>query len=312
VPIRGLGCALVAAFAACSTTAPSRPPPSPTAAATAGAPATAVADTSVGPHRAFRLAGFARPESVLYDEFHDRYLVSNSNGIQPGYISAVDPDGTLTAARFIDGDGGGVALRDPHGMAILDGRLYVADVAAVRTFYVDSGRPAGDIEILGATFLNDVTADRMSGRVYVSDTAVLRAADGSYSPNGNDAIYVIEKGVVRPLVRDRALGNPNGLAMDGAGTLLVTNGAGRIYRLGTDGAIGESFAGPGKSLDGLVTAGERLFVSDRDSNAVWERRAGRFAVVGHIDKPADIGWDGKRHRLLVPSIAAGAVEAWDL
>ena len=216
------------------------------------------------------------------------------------------PSGARLAARFIDGDRLGVSLRDPHGSAILDGRLYVADLATVRIFYLDDGRPAGDIEIPTATFLNDVVADRVGGRVYVSDSAVLRAADGSLTPNGNDAVYVLDKGVARPFARGRALANPNGLALDGTGALWVADGNGRLYRLAADGGVHDVARGPGTSLDGLVAIGERLLVSDWGTRAVWERGGdGRFTVVvGNVETPADIGWDGKRHRLLIPCIAA--------
>ena len=314
--LRALGCALVAAVAACSTTAAPRSAVRGEAHGSTGA-RTATAPGAGGngsAHRAWRREGFARPESVLYDEFHDRYLVSNSNGAQPGYISSVDPSGALLAARFIDGDRPGVSLRDPHGSAILDGRLYVADLATVRIFYLDDGRPVGDIEIPTATLLNDVVADRVGGRVYVSDSAVLRAADGSLTPNGNDAVYVLDKGVARPFARGRALANPNGLALDSAGALWVADGNGRLYRLAADGGMHDIARGPGKSLDGLVAIGERLLVSDWGTRAVWERGGdGRFTVVvGNVETPADIGWDGKRHRLLIPCIAPGALEAWDL
>jgi DNA-binding beta-propeller fold protein YncE len=264
--------------------------------------------------RAFHLDGFAQPASVVYDEARDRYLVANLNGAQPGFVSVVDPTGRMVAARWIEGERKGVTLRDPHGMGILDGILYVADVAAVRTFYVADGTPAGDIEIMSATFLDDVAVDSVTGRVYVSDTAMLPAADGSRQPNGGDAIYVIEKRVVRPLAQGRALGNPGGLAPDGAGGLWVLSGDGRVYRLDADGAMHDAARGPGKSLDGIVLVGSRMFVSDSGAGAIWERApdGGWSALIRGVTTPADLGYDTRRRRLLVPSLAAGALEGWDL
>lgn len=310
---RALG-ALVLAAAACSSAPPSRPGPAsarhPTVQDTA-APATAGAPHE--PHRAFRAAGFAAPESVIYDEFHDRYLVASSNGVAPGFVSVVDPNGVVVTPRFIEGERGAVTLGDPHGMAILDGRLFVADVAALRMFYLDSGRPAGDVELPNATFLDDVVADRATGRVYLADGALRRAADGSEVPNGNDAIYVIEKGAVRPLVRGRALGNPRALALDGGDTLLVADNEGRLYRVGADGGFFDIVRGPWKSLSGLIAAGDRVFTADGDGNRVWQRSGdGDFVAIGSIRTPSDLGWDAKRHRLLVPSRAGNALEAWDL
>jgi len=317
MPLRALG-ALVLVAAACSTAPPSRSGPAsarhPAAAGTTGRSTTSgSAAATPGPHRAFRVAGFAAPESALYDEFHDRYLVASSNGVAPGFVSVVDPNGVVVTPRFIEGERGAVTLGDPHGMAILDGRLYVADVAALRMFYLDSGRPAGDIELPSATFLDDVVADRATGRVYLADGALRRAADGSDVPNGNDAVYVIEKGAIRPLVRGRALGNPRALALDGGDTLFVGDAEGRVYRLGADGAFSDIVRGPWKSLSGLIAVGDRLFAADRDGDTVWQRRGdGDFVVLGSIRAPSDLGWDGKRRRLLVPSRAGNALEAWDL
>ena len=289
----------------------SEPRPSPRMARTPEVAAEPVAASLA--HRAFVVGGFQRPESVLYDEFRDRYLVSNINGALPGFISVVAPDGHVVTPRAIEGDRGGVTLRDPHGMGILDGTLYVADVATVRTFYLADGASAGDIEIQSATMLNDIAVDRVTGRVFVSDTAMLPAADGSYRPQGGGAVYVIEKRQLRVLAEGPELHNPNGLAADGAGGVWVVDGQGRVYRLDASGAMHDVARGPGLSLDGIALLGERMFVSDWDSGTVWERvDAGWRAVIRGVVTPADIGLDNKRHRILVPSIRAGALEAWDL
>jgi DNA-binding beta-propeller fold protein YncE len=300
----GLVCGSILAVASCARPSASRP----------RAETVAAEHSASSARRAFHLDGFAGPESVLYDAFHDRYLVSNINGAQAGFISVVDPGGQLISARWIDGDHGGITLRDPHGMGILDGILYVADVATVRTFYLNDGTSAGDIEIVTASFLNDVAVDAVTGRVFVSDCAMMPAADGSYTPNGSDAVYVIEKRVARPLAKGRELHNPNGLAADGAGGVWVVDGDGRLYRLDAEGAMHDIENGPGKSLDGIVLFGSRMFVSDWDSSAVYERLPdGRWsAVIRDVTTPADIGLDPRRKRLLVPSIRPGAVEAWDL
>jgi len=186
-------------------------------------------------------------------------------------------------------------------------------VATVHTFYVgDSWGSAGDIEIMSATSLDDVAVDRVTGRVFVSDKAMLPAADGSYRTNGGGAVYVIEKRQVRVLASGAELHNPNGLAADGAGGVWVVDGAGRVYRLDTAGAMQDVARGPGLSLDGVALFGERMFVSDWDSGTIWERVNGRWLAVVHgVVTPADIGLDTKRHRILVPSFGAGTLEGWN-
>src|SRR5687767_8731714 len=78
----------------------------------------AAADSAVVPAAAtsdsMSIEGFATPESVLYDQAGDVYLVSNING-QPldkddnGFISRIAPDGSATI-KWIDGAAENVAL----------------------------------------------------------------------------------------------------------------------------------------------------------------------------------------------------------
>src|SRR5688500_12348840 len=81
-------------------------------------------------------AGFATPESVLYDADADLYLVSNING-KPldvddnGYISKVSPDGKIADGKWIDGAKDNVKLDAPKGMAITGGVLYDSDITGV-------------------------------------------------------------------------------------------------------------------------------------------------------------------------------------
>ena len=95
------------------------------------------------------------------------------------------------------------------------------------------------------------------------DPGVLRAADGSGSPNGGDAVYVIEKRQARALAQGRELHNPSGLAADGAGGVWVTDGDGRVYRLDANGSIEDVTRGPGGALDGIALLGGRMFVTER-------------------------------------------------
>src|SRR5688500_9405673 len=96
------------------------PPPAPAAATPSPTPAAQVSPTpgpaptaqtepapATTPKPAVRFTGaFATPESVLYDEAGDRYLVSNVNG-KPfeadgnGYIAVLAPDGSVTNPKWI-------------------------------------------------------------------------------------------------------------------------------------------------------------------------------------------------------------------
>ncbi len=152
---------------------------------------------SPAPTPAVKYTGFQTPESVLYDEGADRYLVSNINGNTTtvdnnGFISVLSPDGQVTSLKWIEGGKNKVKLDGPKGMAIAKGVLYVADITQVRMFDAKTGAPKGDVKIAGSTFLNDIAAGP-DGKVYASDSGLKVGASG-FEPTGTDAVYVIEGG----------------------------------------------------------------------------------------------------------------------
>jgi sugar lactone lactonase YvrE len=252
------------------------------------------------------LRGFKTPESVLWDPTADVYLVSNIDGSplakdDTGFISRVTPDGEVTL-RWIDGAKPEVELDAPKGMAIVGDTLWVADLTVVRTFDRTTGAPRGKaIALEGATFLNDVVADGAGG-VYVSDSGFKPGPEG-FAPSGTDAIWHIDAGnVAKKIASGEALGRPNGLAMDAQRLFVVTFGTGAFYRL-ADGAPADVLDPKAGSLDGLVRLDDGSFLASS-----WERKAvlrGPAAgpwvpVAENLESPADIGFDGKRRRLLVP------------
>ncbi|MBK9035216.1 MAG: SMP-30/gluconolactonase/LRE family protein [Myxococcales bacterium] len=251
------------------------------------------------------MEGLATPESVLYDAANDRYLVANINGgpadvDDNGFITVLSPDGKVVAAKWIDGAAADVTLSAPKGMAISGGKLWVADVSAVRTFDLATGKPLAEIKIDGADFLNDVAATA-DGGVVVSDTGV----DKTFTPTGNDAIYRIgADGKVTTVIKDKALGGPNGVHVTADGTIwVVTNGTGELYAIDPSGAKQPGEKLPKGSLDGLVALdGGDLLVSSWEGSAVFRGKPGGpwTAVAEGLKAPADIGWDSKRGWLLVP------------
>jgi hypothetical protein len=260
---------------------------------------------------------FATPESVFYDETNDRYLVSNVNG-KPweadgnGYISVLSPDGTVTTPKWIAGGVKKVKLDAPKGIAVVGNILYVADITVVRKFDTKDGAPKGEIAVAGAMFLNDVAASA-DGKIYVSDTGVKGGANG-LEPAGGDAVYVIEKDKVKPLAKLKDLGGPNGLlAMDG-GVLVVTFGSAELYKLDGDGKRKDITPIPEGMLDGIVAQGDNLLVSSWKGNAIYRGKLhGNFeVVVPNVKAPADIGFDKKRGRVLVPRFMEDVVEAYDV
>jgi len=261
---------------------------------------------------------FATPESVYWDEPNDRYLVSNING-KPldvdnnGYITELDPSGAVKTPKLVAGGVNNVTLNAPKGMAVSGGVLYVADISSVRTFDAKTFAPKAEIKIAGATFLNDVVAGP-DGKVYVSDSG-LKQGEKDFEPTNSDAVWVIEKGKARALAKSPDLGHPNGLLVDGKSVLVSTFGSGEIYRLDEKGKKSDAVKVSKGALDGLVALGEgTLLVSSWGGADVSKGKLGGTfeAVVTGVKAPADIGYDKKRGRVLVPRFLEDRVEVFEV
>lgn len=242
-----------------------------------------------------RDAGLSTPESVLYDADADRYLVSNINGSPAaadgnGFISRILPDGQVDQLKWIEGGAAGVSLDAPKGMALVANRLYVSDVHVVRVFDRRTGKALETIPIEGSGFLNDLTP-APGGGVYVSDSAT------------NTIFHIGPGGIVSTAVSSPELAQPNGLLSDERGLIAVSFGGKEAFALSAEGKL-ERFAElPAGGLDGLVRAKDgRYIVSSWEGEALYAI-AGDGIVTTLADRlraPADIGYDGRRDRLLVP------------
>jgi sugar lactone lactonase YvrE len=252
-----------------------------------------------------QVGGFATPESVLYDPRADVYLVSNINGSPTaaddnGFISRVAPDGRVLDLKWIDGARPEVRLNAPKGMAVVGDTLYVSDITAVRLFSRRTGEPRGAVVILGSTFVNDLAAGR-DGTVYITDTGVRP----DFTPSGTDAIYRLSEGQIGVVARSPDLNHPNGIAVLPDGTLVVVTfaPAGEVYTVGPDGTRRNVRRLPAGNLDGVeVLPGRALLVSSWGASAVFRVEPDGMVstVVSHVPSPADIGYDARRNRVLIP------------
>jgi len=309
-----------AVLAACASQPPpeAAPPPAaeipPAPVETSTAPPPEAEQPEVAPQLAtlaLRYEGLSTPESVIHDEAQDRYLVSNINGSplekdNNGFISELTPDGSVKNLRFIAGGQNKVTLNAPKGLLLVDGVLYVTDIDVVRRFDAQTGASKGDISVPGAHFLNDLAA-APDGRVFVSDSGSQMKGPGT--------VFVIDKaGKVKPFATGE-LGAPNGLRFRDSGLLVVTIGSNDLYELDASGKRTDLAKLPKGGLDGLVLLDDgTLLISSWEGNAVYRGTpSGSFeAVVSDVDGPADIGFDAKRRRILVPRFLGNAVEAYAL
>jgi sugar lactone lactonase YvrE len=328
----------IAAFFALASCLPANPPSSSAASAAASSSAGPTAKNSVaelapsasageaeapkaGPAPVVKYTdGFLKPESAVYDADGDRYLVSNINGVglvkdNNGFISVLSPDGQVTNLKWIEGGKNKVTLDGPKGLVISKGILYAADITVVRMFDLKTGASKGNIAVPGATSLNDIAA-APDGKIYVSDTGKKVGADGkTLEPNGNDAIYVINKGKAKALAKRTELGQPNGLVWTDKGLVAVTNDdSGEVYRLDEKAKRQDVTKVPAGQLDGLLSLGDSLLVTSWASNAIYRGKLGGTFDVAIPDQksPADIGYDTKRGRLLVPLLMENTVAVYEL
>ena len=261
--------------------------------------------------------GLATPESVLYDAQTDTYLVSNINGApldkdNNGFIAELAPDGKVVNARLIEGGKNKVTLNAPKGSALLGGVLYVADIDTVRMFDRTTGAPKGEVKLKGATFANDVAAGP-DGNIYVSDSGLSPKFEGT----GTDAIWVIKPGkapTAKALIKSKDLHGPNGLLVTKDAVHVACFGAAELQTYDLKGKkVGEFTKLPNGGLDGLVMVGDELLVTSWAAKTIYRGKLGGEFKEAFTDQeaPADLGFDTKRNRVLVPHFQAGTVEAWD-
>src|SRR4051794_4759480 len=165
--------------------------------ATVNSAATSSSDNKASLQKAWETdTVFTTVESTLYDPNGNVIYTSNIEGDASkkdgkGSIGKLKPDGTVINAKWSTG------LNAPKGMALLNGKLYVADVDELTEINQNDGKISKHYPVKGAGFLNDVATD--GSKVYVSDTKT-----------GN--VYVLDKGNVSTVAEGRE--NANGLACD--------------------------------------------------------------------------------------------------
>ena len=263
------------------------------------------------PPAASIITGLLGPESVLHDPEQDVYFISNINGglldvDGNGFISRVDPDTMAVDLHWIEGGKNGVQLDGPKGMAVAGNFLYVADVTAVRRFDRRTGAPEGGIELTGATLINDLTTD--GDAIYVSDSAATPGPGIQFVPTGPGAIWKISCGRPEKIAAGPALNQPNGLDFVDGHLWVVTFGGNELYRL-DEGRKVDVRKVPRGQLDGLIHLEDGTpVVSSWIGTAIYRRSGDAFSpLLTAVTTPADIGYDARRKRLLVPRSALNQV-----
>jgi hypothetical protein len=295
----------------------------PMPASTMSAPATSV----VVPPKNSPVAkweGMLAPQSVLFDEVRDRYLVANVNGTEKdfdndGFISELSPDGKVTKLKFIEGTPK-EPLNAPKGMTIVGNTLYVVDVNRVCMFDVASGKSKGIVQGKGVVFLSDITASP-DGRIFVSDSGLKDGTkDGEKA--GADTIWQVKGKTMTVYLKDAELARPNGLSWTTFGLAVASYGDARVAILGEEAGAKPGTKPkfvkitkmPASGLDGMVADSTGFWASSWTGRAIYR---GTFEgavtpILEGVETPADFAIDGKRKRIVIPRFKANIVEAYDL
>ncbi len=278
------------------------------------------------PPRAHRVAfttGLKQPESVLQDADQDVYFVSNIHGPSAlkdglGFISRVRPDGSIEAEHWVTGGKGDIVLNAPKGMAITGDTLWVTDIDVVRGFDRRSGAPIATIDLAphGAVFLNDLVA-APNGALYVTDTQIKPDERGNMTHPGADRLFRIgpDRVATIALSTDRFM-RPNGIALDKRAErfLIASFGGDTIFAWKPgSGTLEVLAAGPGQ-FDGIeITEEGRVFITSQSTASLWELRDDRLIeTIVNLPGAADLGYDAKRRRLLIPLTGSNRVEMYEV
>jgi sugar lactone lactonase YvrE len=296
-------------LAAAIDTGAQAPPPPPPAAS--------------GATRTLTVVGFSTPESMLHDSTQDVYFVSNINGSPTakdnnGFISRVRPDGAVENLKFIEGGRAGVTLNAPKGLAVLGDTLWVTDIDIVRAFNSRTGAPLDSVkpDSGGAVFLNDIVI-ASTGAIYITDTGIRFDDVGNVLHPGPDRVFRIGPDrKVTVAARGDSLGWPNGITVDPVGKrfIIVSFGPAKSVLAWKPGDRAPRVVAKGVGgFDGVEVIGGKIVVSSWTDSSITRFDSTRATkIISGVPSPADIGYDAKRNRVLIPIFTGNRVEVWQL
>jgi len=241
-------------------------------------------------------------ESVLYDENLNQLFVSCINGSPAekngeGFISVLKPDGTIKSLDWVKG------LNAPKGMAILDGKLYVADIDQLVVINIKKAKIVERIPVEGATFLNDVAVSP-EGKVYFTDS------DTGY-------IWIYSGGKLQKWITE-GLKRPNGLYIEEDRVLLTSSGSQDlkiINRSTGEAKVVCTEIGHGDGIEFTGTKG--FYITSSWSGEVFliSPDYNKFSLLKTSDQEinsADIGFNMEKQVVYVPTFFDNRVVAYKL
>ncbi len=269
---------------------------------------------------AAEFGGFASPEAVVSDPASGEVYVSNAvpqpaqeAAVDPaapkptrGFISKISGNGIVLIQRFIQGgpEGGGQELREPRGMAVADGRLFVADGNIIRVYQTGTGVLQENILVAP-----DLSSGQPAQPLVLGPVTVDRRGDVYTADLGSSKIFRIEtrrQNRVTLFTDIEALKGLVGMVLDPVtGHLfVVTRSSGQLVEIDQRRRAKVIKKGLGE-LDGMTmgVSGEFYFssASRGEIYRVTDRGRGPIALAASgLRAPSGIGYSVSDHALLVP------------
>jgi hypothetical protein len=252
-------------------------------------------------------------ESCSYDAGRGLIVAVNRGAAQTeapndGFVSLIHSDGSVHTSRWIGVNRNGLVLNQPFGSDIHGGKLYLADrdggtadgarsVAVLRMFDMGSGAPAGEIRAPQSEGFNDIEV-AADGTIYATQTG------GGQTGQPMRVYRVTPAGQVSVVLDGAPLNQPNGIAIDGDGNLVVVNiGDDSVLTFTTAGRLLKTEKAAQAGNDGLVIMPDGTkYVSSVRNGGVSRLRPGRPAelIATGIPSAASMCYDPGAHQLVIP------------
>jgi len=263
-------------------------------------------------------------ESCSYDPARNLIVVPNRGVAQNvqtnnAWISFINHDGSVHTARWI-----GIqtpeqratmtpklVLNEPLGSDINNGRLYVADrdggtsptdpaVSVVRHFNMQTGLPTGEIRVEKSTGFNDIEVAN-DGTIYATQTGT---GGQTPDPTSWQVWKITPAGEASIFVQGAPLRQPNGIALDPQGNIVVVNiGTEDVLTFSPAGQLVRTEKAAQSGNDGIVVMQDGTkYVSSVVNGGVSRIRPGQPAelIAQNIPNPASMCYDSGANQLVIP------------
>ncbi len=236
-------------------------------------------------------------ESCTFDPATNLILAMNTgergDGTEnDGFVSRINPDGSVHTAKWIGETRDGLELHHPLGSAVRNGVLYTVDVGYIRSFDLSSGAPIKSVEVPGSTILNGIAVTE-DGTIYASNT---REPELIYKITVDDEVSVFAEGA--------PLAVPNGVAIDPDGNIVVVNIADNaVISYSPDGEVARVERAVEGGNDGVVVLDDGTkYISSVRFGSVSRIRPGEEAeiIASGIPSAASMCYDSTQHQLVIP------------